>query len=535
MRSKARVLAGVLLQVRALAAGAGFAVGAALAAGAAPAAGATRAVPAAAAAEQATAEAHRDDAPPVIFFGDGLSDPGNYFLAYRQAAQAPFAAIPRAPYPIDHHYRFTNGPTWAEQVAELVGSPASGKPALRARHFTNYAVGRARARSNAPGFSEFDLGTQVGLFLTASGGHASHEAAYAIWVGQEDIYDAFQALTVDPSGVQSAGIVQQALAAVSDNIKALWSAGARDFLVLNVPDLGFSPVVREAGPDAQRAASRLTAAYNAGLHHAVEALSALANIRVNAFDTDTLMHLIVMAPQEFGLTDVEHPCLRIGAVDDPVCEDPEQHFYWDGIYPTTRGHQIVAHAVLTFAALKAAHREFVSIDFRTFPDGTLIPQNIDGEYGAPGTTLRSPVNTQFESLGVVFDSPSDHVGIIEGPPSCGFCRIPPVGGLLYGGDAAGDVHFSFLVKVRSVMVEIIGSGLNISASLRAFNSSGSEIATRTHTYTGSTGILSPFTVEAPPGETIAKVIFNGALNGAAVANMGRLTYETVGDESPSQP
>jgi len=63
------------------------------------------------------------------------------------------------------------------------------------------------------------------------------------------------------------------------------------------------------------------------------------------------------------------------------------------------------------------------------PDGTPIPQNLDGEYGTPGTTLVNRLTNEFESLGVVFVNPPGLVTILVGPPSCEFCGTPPVGGL----------------------------------------------------------------------------------------------------------
>src|SRR3989442_7005067 len=106
----------------------------------------------------------------IIFFGDSLSDPGNHFIAFGTTAHQPFAPIPDDSYAIGGHH-FSNGATWAEQLAQALHIPRSGSPALRAPGvFTNYAVGRARARPDAPVFRFYDLSTQVGLFLSDFGG-----------------------------------------------------------------------------------------------------------------------------------------------------------------------------------------------------------------------------------------------------------------------------------------------------------------------------------------------------------------------------
>ena len=83
----------------------------------------------------------------MVIFGDSLTDPGNHFVAFGITSQPPYAPLPDFPYAIGGHH-FSNGPTWAEQLTRALGMPTSGKPALHAPGvFTNYAVGRARARA----------------------------------------------------------------------------------------------------------------------------------------------------------------------------------------------------------------------------------------------------------------------------------------------------------------------------------------------------------------------------------------------------
>src|SRR5439155_22858424 len=124
----------------------------------------------------------------------------------------------------------------SEQLARGLHHPASGKPALRAPGvFTNYAVGRARARAAAPVFSSYDLSTHVGLFLSDFGGHASSDDLYVVWIGANDLDDSLNALASDPSGATSTGIIGAAITAVAGNMQALQSAGATAVLIPNGP------------------------------------------------------------------------------------------------------------------------------------------------------------------------------------------------------------------------------------------------------------------------------------------------------------
>ncbi len=280
----------------------------------------------------------------IVVFGDSLSDPGNYFIEYGQVSEPPYAPVPSAPYDI-HGYHFSNGPTWIEQLTVELGSRDSGRPALaRPGVYTNYAMGRARARANAPTFPDFDLSTQVGLFLSDFGGQAPAHATYVIWIGANDLDDALGALQTDPSGATSIGIIQTALGTIAANVQALWAAGARSFLIPNEPDLGLTPAVQLAGPAAAGAATQLSQAFDAGLAQVLGQLQALPQIEFNSLDVFTLLHVVVSDPQAYHLTDVQDPCLTFFVLVDAICEQPNRHLFWDGIHPTVAGHEILEDA-----------------------------------------------------------------------------------------------------------------------------------------------------------------------------------------------
>jgi phospholipase/lecithinase/hemolysin len=281
----------------------------------------------------------------LVVFGDSLSDPGNYYLAFGQVSEAPFAPIPDAPYDIGPGHHFTDGRTWAERLAVRLDSPSGGLPALaRPGEYTNYAVGRARARPDAPVFAAYDLTTQVGMFLGDFHGQAPPGATYIIWIGANDLDDALQALGTDPTGATSAAIVQGAIQTVAANVQVLWSAGARSFLIANLPDLGMTPAVRALGPPAVGAASQITGLYNAGLQEALTQLQGLPQVHFLQFDVNALLDQVIAQPKAFGLDDVVDACLTFFTTTDPVCAQPRRHLFWDGIHPTVAGHEILEEA-----------------------------------------------------------------------------------------------------------------------------------------------------------------------------------------------
>jgi outer membrane lipase/esterase len=278
----------------------------------------------------------------VVVFGDSLSDPGNVFVSTGQYAVRPFAPIPSAPYVIGGLH-FTNGSTWAERLSLQLASLSGAGPALRAPwFFTNFAFGGARARAGAPSASP-DLGAQVAMHFANAGGMADADALYVIWFGANDVRDALEALAVDPTGAQSFGIVQAAITAVANNVVTLWSAGARTFLVPNVPNLASTPAVAAQPAPVRGAAAQLSAAYNAALGQALAGLEAqLTATRIERVDVFALLNAVLAAPSAYGLANTTEPCLRFGVVVDAICADPRRHMFWDAIHPTAAVHAILA-------------------------------------------------------------------------------------------------------------------------------------------------------------------------------------------------
>jgi phospholipase/lecithinase/hemolysin len=280
----------------------------------------------------------------MVIFGDSLSDPGNHFVAFGITSQPPYAPLPDFPYGIGGHH-FSNGPTWAERLTRALGMPTSGKPALRAPGiFTNYAVGRARARANAPAFPQFDLGTQVQRFLADVSGHAPSSALYVIWIGANDFDDALVAMQTNPA--EAPVILDAAVRAIAGNVYTLWAAGARNFMILNLPDPTFAPVVRALPAQLQAIVRQAGAMYNEAIHGALAQLSALPGLRLDPFDVNAVFGEIVATHGDDELSNVTEPCLSFGVTVHAVCKHPSRYLFWDAAHPTTAGHRLIAEAAL---------------------------------------------------------------------------------------------------------------------------------------------------------------------------------------------
>lgn len=283
----------------------------------------------------------------TVTVGDSLSDPGNAFVATGEFVVRPFEPIPTAPYLIGR-FHLTNGPTWIEQLARDLGLRRSARPALLGiPAFTNYAFGAARARQVGP----FDLDDQVTLFLADFDGVASSDSLYAVFIGSNDLRDAFVEL-IQGNEALAEQIVQEAIGETLVAMQRLAEAGApeagaRWFLVLNLPDIGNTPSVRELGEAAVIAATALTEAYNAALMEALQLFQVL-NPHTTLIEVDvfTALEDVVAHPKKFRLRNVVDSCITPGVIIGAICRRPDKYLFWDFIHPTTRGHQLLSEEAL---------------------------------------------------------------------------------------------------------------------------------------------------------------------------------------------
>lgn len=292
----------------------------------------------------------RDGYSELVVFGDSLSDPGNFFALTGQVSHVPYELIPSAPYDRDG-MRFTNGKTWIEQLAkelELSAGPAYRVPA----RFSNFAVGGARARAN--GF--MDMTTQVSTYLRQGATRSEGKKLVVIFIGGNDVRDALASLAVDPTGSTSMAILSEAITSLSNNLIALISAGANEFLIANAPDLGQVPAIRYLGPQAQGAAHFFSQQFNQALDATLNTMTTAFPITVHKMDVFAYLNQVVADPQAYDLTVVDTTCITPGVLVKAVCRKPDEYLFWDGVHPTQRGHEILANYAKQILMLRGVAR-----------------------------------------------------------------------------------------------------------------------------------------------------------------------------------
>jgi phospholipase/lecithinase/hemolysin len=303
----------------------------------------------------ASAQIPRFDA--LYVFGDSLADSGNILIQTDAMRMTPPVPPSTTPFRMYFEGRFSNGFVGFEYLwqrlsdTELGSSrgllPFLAAPWIQAPGAINFAFGGTGTPyldKTPGGFVSPGLKGQVELFrLALHGRKPSDRALYAIATGANDYRDDAYNVPMTPINV---------VRNIEDSIVSLYRLGARDILVLDLPDLGKVPVSSQ-DPVASKTATRISADHNKRLYSMLT--------RVESKHPDLRLIPIRLAPLfdrlEAGGMNTQVPlvapyfpaapymaaCLFI---DPALCRDaPDFLFnanfgflFWDVVHPTTEAH-----------------------------------------------------------------------------------------------------------------------------------------------------------------------------------------------------
>ena len=270
----------------------------------------------------------------VYAFGDSLSDAGNISLA--TLGNLPVAGIYSGG-------RFSNGNVWVQDLAQNLGLPAV-KPSLAGG--TDYAYGGAETGATpVHAANPSDLPAQLGQFA-ASVPHPSATALYTVWAGANDVLGIAKS-TETPT--QQLASVQQAVTNEVAFINGLVAHGAKDLLVMSVPDLGKTPY-ETARPLSDATSSSLAQTYNTELGAALQQIVGSGASSVDYLNTYALLDTAIAGPATYGLTNVTQSVwngnLTSSHSGTLAATGAAQagYLFFDDLHPTATGHALLATA-----------------------------------------------------------------------------------------------------------------------------------------------------------------------------------------------
>ncbi|WP_375501464.1 SGNH/GDSL hydrolase family protein [uncultured Nostoc sp.] len=267
----------------------------------------------------------------IYVFGDSFSDTGNVFNATN-------GIIP--PSPTYSNGRFSNGPIWVNYLASDLGLTLNLK--------NNFAFGGATTGTKNIGLPSLPgLQQQINSFVSAQ--TADPNTLYIIWAGTNDYLSYF--FGDDPKPTNTVGNLSAALT-------SLVADGARDIMVVNLPDLGKLPF---ANFDSQRSNlfNTFSSIHNSSLNTTLKSLRQQLSPDINIIElnVNSLFDRVIAAPKEFGFINVTNSCiskdLSVVPIDVPTQQvlcNPEEFLFWDDVHPTTTTYKLIGE--LAFSALE---------------------------------------------------------------------------------------------------------------------------------------------------------------------------------------
>jgi thermolabile hemolysin len=320
----------------------------------------------------------------VVIFGDSLSDTGRLKQRLR--------VFPARPYWIG---RFSNGPVWPEYLAMATGMAAQNHSyggASAAVHdalpgANMYARIRDAGQLFVSGTIDLQIEDYISRTLADGRIERADTTAFLIWSGAND-YISREPVTGligtflnSPEGVSGyKTVVERAVEKTREQVHTLYDAGARRFVILDLPDLGRTPIVlqnttytpeyevEDANARRLELAKRLqqlTRYHNDMLEKAIKSLrvelmhaeviqvntfeyfEALNGVESGAevsaqkygFDLLALQETIRYADSAMTLPQGCYTGSYLGSNDaNKICAQPGKAVFWDVVHPTTLTH-----------------------------------------------------------------------------------------------------------------------------------------------------------------------------------------------------
>lgn len=241
---------------------------------------------------------------------------------------------------------------------------------------------------------------QVNLFsepLKASNQKADPNALYVLQGGANDyLFDNLTDPTIPVRNLTSA-------------LQSLIDVGAKNIMVFNLPDLGQLPITR-IDPQVSAGLTALTELYNSGFNATIAGFKQQQpDVNIIPVDTNSLFSQVLADPGKFGFKDVANSCLAgdfdaIRAGNFSLCPNPEDFFFFDGVHPSTRGHDLIAQAALTA----------VQNNSKSIPESSpALGMLAFGALGALGVVKRKQKKSALSPTNRVLAAQSSHTKVVS--------------------------------------------------------------------------------------------------------------------------
>lgn len=267
----------------------------------------------------------------LVVFGDSISDTGNL-------------AFVDLPFPFFEN-RISNGPVLVDFIAASINSNAdrSGHLLGQTAGF-NYAV----SGGNIIGSDPEDLNQQISAFLDRGNQQADPDALYVIIMGGNDL----RSIRSISNAASATTQINTVITELNGQITRLSNAGARAFLITNVPNVGRIPETLALLPNDPNIVTRTenrVREYNLVFSQMLTEFTQRADLSVVEFDLFQALEDILDNPASFGFNNIEQGCFDSSNFSiDPECVlfGFDTRVFFDNIHPSAATNRLVAPSII---------------------------------------------------------------------------------------------------------------------------------------------------------------------------------------------
>ena len=271
----------------------------------------------------------------IVAFGDSLTDYGNLKKLIPEAQTV-----------------YSNGNVWAQYLAADWGASLD-----------NNAIAGAMTQYNVDISGPYGFLGEVDTYTSSSPSFDAGNTLFAVLIGGNDILNF---LRTDPNPAADADqLITTSMTNITTGMTALADAGVKYFLVLNLPDIGKTPLFTNSffGETAESAVvTQLTQGFNAALATTITAFEkAHPNVTVYSFDTFSYVDQIISSGDFTNTTDTYLIVTFTNGEEgftydqngDLAHNDPASaYMFWDSIHPMTATHKLLADEVASYVGGK---------------------------------------------------------------------------------------------------------------------------------------------------------------------------------------
>ncbi|WP_374352801.1 SGNH/GDSL hydrolase family protein [Chitinimonas sp.] len=262
----------------------------------------------------------------IVAFGDSLSDNMNMYN------ESLWKLPNKNSWYIGH---FSNGYNWVEYLAQDLKLP-----------LYNWAVGGAAVTTKdlviRGVVEQVDSWKQ---YMQKAPAYQPQNTLFTILIGGNDLINYGSSVDTVMQGETRA-------------VQNLINAGARNILLVKLPDVSHAPVFKYKGNAATVAAQVVD--LNRRLDDLVASLKAQygSSLNIELFDSYALFNDLLARPASYGVSNTSDACLDINADSSlnylsshparSSCSNPDNFVFWDTLHPTTHTHKLLGERAARF-------------------------------------------------------------------------------------------------------------------------------------------------------------------------------------------